>query len=238
MTPKGSRSPTAPSRSLQVCFTAASSIYGAYGHTEFGGAEIAAKANLSAGSGAARSLVSDLKQYGLIEKRTAGRFSISQATKNLVAMTPETADFKAAAFQLVKNPAVFNDVLDACKGKLPEESALASNLRAAQHFNQAKADATAKALSESLDWVGVLDGKRNILEPRDAAAARQEEGEPNEGGARIGDWEGHEGEVLASGVLSLDIPLSGGRIAKIRYPQDLSPEEAIKIGKVLAAICE
>lgn len=238
MSPKGSRSPAAPSRNLETCYRVAVKVYDSYGHVEFGPAEIAASAGLAADSGPARSLVSDLKQYGLIEKRGAGCFSISQATKNMAAMEEGSAEFKAAAYSLVKNPRVFLDVLSACRDKLPDETGLANNLRSTQQFNQAKAQSTAKALADSLDWAGILDSKRNILEPRVATPNPDEERASDPKMTLEDEPETDPDDGPSAGTLTLDIPLPGGRVARVKYPQDLTAEEAVKIGKVLAAISE
>jgi hypothetical protein len=231
-------SPASPSRSLESCYGIASRIYDKYGHTEFGDPEIAGAAKLSATGGVAKSLVSDLKQYGLIEKRTSGRFAISQKFKDFMAMTPGTPEFKVAAYQFTRNPSIFQRVLDEAKGKLPEEAALASNLRSTRKFNQDKAKTTARALSESLEWIGILDSKRNILEPRSSRTEslkqtvdEAEEDIPSDAEDSLPLRPGER-------LLSLDIALANARIAHVKYPHDLTVDEARKIGNVLAAICE
>lgn len=235
--PSTSKSPAAPSRSLATCFKIAAKIYDSYSHTEFGAPEIAGAANLSATGGPGKSLVSDLKQYGLIAKTKAGRFVIAQELKDTHALTEGSPEFKAAAYEFVKRPTVFQRILVDVKGKLPEETALANNLRSTYQFNPDKAKATAKALSESLEWAGVLDPKRNIIEPRpgkstgacgDAAVTGQE---------LIDDVDDGDKYVAKGRLLTLDVPLADGRTAHVRYPIDLTPEEAKKIGNVLAAIC-
>ncbi len=231
------KSPAAPSRSIETCWGIAAKIYDSYSHTEFGAPEIAGVANLSATGGPAKGLVSDLKQYGLIEKMKAGRFVISQELKDAHALQPGTPEFKASMYEFVKRPAVFQKVLVDVKGKLPEELALSNNLRSTYQFNPRKAKIAAKALSESLEWAGVLDGKRNIIEPRLKKA-----GSASGGAAPVGEVSNDEavdvGEDTHPGrLLTLDVPLADGRTAHVRYPFDLTPDEAKKIGAVLAAIC-
>jgi len=236
-TPTASKSPAAPSRSLATCYAIASKIYDAYSHTEFGAPEIAGAANLSATGGPGKSLVSDLKQYGLIEKTKASRFIISQELKNAHAMEQESHEFKVAAYEFVKRPAVFQKLLLDVKGKLPEETALANNLRSTYQFNPAKAKATAKAISESLDWAGVLDQKRNIIEPRPAKNLTGSGGTDKLGEVAPNDLDEVEDRAPKGKLLTLDIPLADGRTVHVRYPFDLTAEEAKKIGNVLAAIC-
>lgn len=238
MTPTNTstKSPAAPSRSLESCYRTAAKIYDSYSHTEFGAPEIAAAAKLSATGGPGKSLVSDLKQYGLIEKTKAGRFVISQEFKDVHAMGEDSAHFKAAMYEFVKRPPVFQKVLVDVKGQLPDETALTNTLRSTHQFNPDKAKSTAKALSESLTWTGVLDAKRNILELRlgkPGGAPAQPENSDTDGFEDAG-----IDEVAGKGkLLVLDIPLADGRTARVRYPFDLKPEEATKIGNVLAAIC-
>lgn len=231
------KSPAAPSRSLATCWGIASKIYDSYSHTDFGAPEIAGVANLSATGGPAKSLVSDLKQYGLIEKTKAGRFVMSQELKDAHAIGAGTPDFRAAMYEFAKRPSVFQRIIVDVKGKLPEETALANNLRSTYQFNPNKAKTTAKALSDSLDWSGVLDAKRNIIEPR-LRKATGVAAVPTPGDERVNDGSGDADQGLPSGkLLSLDVPLADGRTAHVRYPFDLTPDEAKKIGAVLAAIC-
>ncbi|MBN1458221.1 MAG: hypothetical protein JXA57_01710 [Armatimonadetes bacterium] len=235
MTTATTKSPAAPSRSLETCYEIASKIYDSYSHTDFGAPEIAGAVNLSAGGSQGKSLVSDLKQYGLVEKVKAGRYVISQEFKHAHTLAADSTEFKAAMYEFVKRPSVFQKVLVDVKGKLPDETALANNLRATHQFNPEKARSTAKALSESLSWVGVLDAKRNIIEHRpgmSSADARPKEA--SDGSDAVEDMI----DVETKGkLLTLDIPLADGRTAHVRYPFDLSPNEAEKIGRVLAAIC-
>jgi hypothetical protein len=232
-----SKSPTAPSRPLAMCYGIATKIYDAYSHTEFGAPEIAGAANLSATGGPGKSLVSDLKQYGLVEKTKAGRFVISQELKDAHAMEQGSSNFKAAAYEFVKRPVVFMKVLVDVKGKLPEEGALANNLRSTYQFNLDKAKSTAKAISESLSWAGVLDGKRNIIEPRPGKPSVNSEGSQNPGGKIRDEIKDDDEGPLKGQTLTMDIPLIDGRTVYVRYPYNLTSDEAKKIGNVLAAIC-
>lgn len=235
MTTAATKSPAAPSRSLETCYEIASKIYDSYSHTDFGAPEIAGAANLSAAGSQGKSLVSDLKQYGLVEKVKAGRYVISQEFKQAHTLAPGSTEFKAAMYEFVKRPAVFQRVLADVKGKLPDELALANNLRATHQFNPEKAKSTAKALSESLSWVGVLDAKRNIIEHRPGTSSANAKPKDDSGAADAAE---DITDVEPRGkLLTLDIPLADGRTAHVRYPFDLSPNEAEKIGKVLAAIC-
>jgi len=213
----------------------AARIYDAYSHAEFGAPEIAGVANLSANSGPAKSLVSDLKQYGLIVKTKAGRYTVSQELKEAHRYGDGSQEFKAAMYEFVKLPPVFQKVMIDVKGKLPVESALASALRSTYSFNPDKATKTAKALSESLEWTGVLDSKRNIIErrlesPSMTTSASVPEDDSTAESAEL------EHEAVGGKSLNLDIPLADGRVAHVRFPFDLSTSEAKKIGAVLAAI--
>lgn len=236
--PGTTKSPTAPSRSLAACYGIAAKIYDSYSHTEFGAPEIAGAAKLSATGSPGKSLVSDLKQYGLIAKTKAGRFVISQEFKDAHAMGQNSREFKATMYEFVKRPPIFQKVLVDVKGKLPEESALANNLRSTYQFNPDKAKSTAKALSDSLEWTGVLDAKRNIIEHRPGKIA-DSTGVSGIVDEETLDEDGEMDDPTPKGkLLTLDIPLADGRTAHVRYPFDLSAEEATKIGKVLTAVCE
>jgi len=230
------KSPAAPSRSLQSCWEVAARIYDSYSHVEFGAPEIAGVANLSANSGPAKSLVSDLKQYGLIDKVKTGRYVVSQGLKDAHRFGEGSQEFKTAMYEFVKCPPVFQKVMSDVKGKLPAEPALASTLRSTYSFNPSKAKKTAKALSESLEWTGVLDSKRNII-PRRLESLLTSGSTPAPEDDGSAESAGLEREPVGGKSLSLDIPLAQGRVAHVKYPFDLSTDEAKKIGAVLAAIC-
>ncbi|MGH7541992.1 MAG: hypothetical protein ACRELC_13440 [Gemmatimonadota bacterium] len=87
-------------------------------------------------------------------------------------------------------------------------------------------------LEKSLRYAGVLDGSNNILPIRDMPGA---DGDQPDGHDRDGD-NGPTDEKVTSNTLGVDIPVGEGRKVIVRHPQDLSAEEAKKVGAVLAAI--
>jgi hypothetical protein len=78
----------------------------------------------------------------------------------------------------------------------------------------------------------LLDSNNNILPIRDLSGESPKQDEEEE--------EGGNGEDSGAGErpkrLSLDIPLSGNRVAKVYAPADLTRSDAQKIGKVLQAL--
>jgi hypothetical protein len=84
----------------------------------------------------------------------------------------------------------------------------------------------------------VLDSSNNILPVRDAGdpAADEHDHELNNRRSRNGRHDDHREDTLGPDTLSVEIPVAEERTVVIRYPHDLSAEEATKVGNVLAAI--
>jgi hypothetical protein len=134
--------------------------------------------------------------------------------------------------------ALFQEILDSYPNKLPSVSSIAHRLETQQKFNPGPAKSAASVLEKSLRFAGVLDSSNNILPVRDAgaAAADEHEHELDNRRSRNGRHEDHREDALGPGTLSVEIPVAEERTVVIRYPHDLSAEEATKVGNVLAAI--
>lgn len=106
----GKRSPSAPSQSLESCLTFAVKLYDAYAHSSFSAVDFASLIDRSAASGAFRCLLSDMKQYGLLEKRESGSFEVSQRVKDYCSL--ENPDAKRAArFDFAIQPPFFETLI-------------------------------------------------------------------------------------------------------------------------------
>lgn len=240
------KSPSSPSHSLEQCMNMASKLYNAYGNAQFGTTEIATVAGLSVTSGAFKGWLSDLKQFGLLEKADKSNFIVAQRFKDyLFVKESEPAKAKSMRVEYIETPPFFEDLLVSLHGRLPEINNLISLLITQHGFNKIKASLTAKAFSESLQWAGVLDSKRNII------LARQEKYDPNEmanRGFHVQDTV-HAEEMmstppasesfvkeLVSMNLTMQISLKEGRIVTIEYPPDMTSDEAEKLAQVLKAL--
>lgn len=245
MSTTSTKSPAAPSRSLEACSEVAQKIYDSYTHASFGVADIASKADMTATSGSFKSLLSDLKQYGLIEKVGPDAYQITQAFKEFAAASPEGRG--QIQYMLAINPPFFEKLLDSFHGTLPEVNSLKNILISQHHFNKEKAGKTSKALFESLNWAGALDGKRNIIPPKDntpiesAQAVPQEEEDPNASSStnnlyQIPQSQPQHPSESDSKLLTIQLPLAGSRAVQVVYPADLAKEEASRVGTVLTAL--
>jgi hypothetical protein len=71
----------------------------------------------------------------------------------------------------------------------------------------------------------------------DGAAVDEHEHDHALDGDRRNGWgENHRDETVGHDMLSVEIPVGEDRKVAIRYPRDLSPDEAKKVGNVLSAI--
>lgn len=236
-------SPVAPSRSAEACMNVAEKAFESYGHSFFSSSDIASVAELSATSGTFKGLFSDMKQYGLIEKKDAGTFCIAQIVKDYTA-AKEYDEKQAAAlrYEIACRPSFFQKLIDASGGKIPEVTPLSNILISQYHFNKAKAQSTAKALSESLEWAQALDAKRNLVPPRGNDGARKESCTDCTPEAReVTPKATHCAEPTSTphmntAQLKMQLALTDGRIVEVFYPQDITEAEANMVSAVLAAI--
>lgn len=234
------RSPAVPSRTLENCLDDVKELYREYSHASFTKSEIASALGVSAASGPFAGRLFSIKEFGLLEE-SAGSYSVSDMFMTLNSTDHGDATFKQAALDAIRRSEIFREVVDSASGKLPSSSSVAHRLETQKRFNATRAMKVANVLEQSMRFAGVLDGSNNILPVRDtgggggAADEREQDhapdGEPHDG-------RGHDqpDEALGPDTLSVEIPVGEDRKVAIRYPRDLSSDEAKKIGNVLSAI--
>lgn len=242
MTVTSKRSPSAPSQSLESCLAFAVKLYGSYAHSSFSSADFASLIERSAASGAFRCLLSDMKQYGLLEKRDAGSFEVSQRVKDYCSLEDSVAK-NAARFDFAVQPPFFQTLIEELRDRLPEERSLANTLMSQHGFNKDKAKSTARAFCESLSYANAIDAKRNILRPKPSSSSCGQDmtGTVDEAERESG-WNKvftdlSSNDMAQSQLLGMEIPLKNGRIVRIQYPNDLAAFEAAKVGGILEALC-
>jgi len=233
-TPKSRKpkSPPVPSKNLEDCVRDARELYKEYTHGTFSRAEIASTLGVSSGSGPFAQRLFSLREFGVIEGNTSS-YKVSENFKRINAASPDTPEFKAAAFAAIKNANTFRDILVAFPNKLPSQETIASRLENEKKFNPDRAKQAAQVLEASLRYAGVLDGNNNILPVRDAPHRAASGDEPD-------DTPEFEEERRDKGAnLRTEIPVGNaedGRKVVVHYPPDLTGDEATKVGNVLKAI--
>lgn len=229
------KSPPTPSRALGDCVADVKKLYAEYSHGKFAKPEIASKLGLSANSGPFAARLFTLKEYGLLTQ-SGTDYSVSDTFMTLNSTDASNARFKTAALDAIRKSDVFRELLDEFKNKLPSTEAVAGRLETQKRFNAERAKAAANVLEKSLRYAGVLDGSNNILPIRET---------PGTGGGAGGDQDrerdhepdtGSVDENVPPDTFGMEIPVGDGRKVVVRYPQDLSAEEAKKVGNVLNAI--
>ena len=229
------KSPPAPSRNLETCFNDAKKLYSEYSHGTFATPEIGKVFGGSSTSGPFKRRLFSLTQFGLLDGEK-GTYKVADVFKTMNSSATDSAEFKAAAVSAIRHARTFSTILDGSSGKLPSTDALATRLETQMRFNADGAKLAAKVLTESLRFAGVLDANGNILPVR-GGTTPLDTGEGSEEQEQFDDVDGGlEDEALdATKMLRTEIPL-GTRKVLVRYPHDLTEDEATKIGKVLAAI--
>ncbi len=231
------KSPPVPSKSLEDCVADARKLYDAYTHGSFSRAEIGSTLKVSSTSGPFAQRLFSLREFGVIEG-DANNFKVSEIFKTINSSERGSAEFKSAALVAIKKSETFRDLLVAFPNKLPAQDVVASRLENQKKFNPARAKQAAKVLEESLRYAGVLDASNNILPVRD---------DPNAGNSTSSNGNGEQTQnddadfrddpgSSTTPTLSVEIPVGEDRKVAIRYPRDLTADEAGKVGNVLKAI--
>ena len=235
------KSPPTPSWSLKESFQDVVKLYTEYSHASFSKEEIASTLQVKVGTGPFAARLFTLKEYGLIEKSDGG-FKVSQLFMTLKSNAQNSAPFKKAAMTAIKRSAVFLDLLDNFKGKLPSKEGVAQRLETQKQFNPERAKEVASVFEDSLKYAGVLDQNSNILPIREDGSSM---GMQNDHTSQIDHEQSTNQAAINAGPVQArqqgtfmrsEIPLKDGRRVVVYYPPDLSAEEAEKTGAVLRAI--
>lgn len=233
--PRRPRSPAVPSRSLDDAFADTKRLYNTYTHGTFSKSELASALGVSATSGPFAGRFFSLKEYGLVDGANDS-FRVSQRFLGMKDEATTSATFKRSALDAIKSSGIFAELLGDWKTKLPPREAVATRLEQQKKFNPDRAKEIAAVLEESLRFAGVLDANNNILPIRDDADAGgggndRRDDDLDDYGRRDDVGNGKLGAHLRT-----DIPLGDGRRVIVSYPNDLTEQEAQKVGNVLKAI--
>ena len=234
--PRKPRSPATPSRALDDAIADVKRIYDEHSYASLEKSEIASVLKVSATSGPFSGRLFSLKEYGLLDQN-GDSYKVSDTFPTLNTNNKD-AKFKRAALAAIRRSATFQEILDSYPNKLPSVSSIAHRLETQKKFNPVPAKSAASVLEKSLRFAAVLDSSNNILPVRDAGdpGADEHDHELDNRRSRNDRHEDHREDTLGRDTLSVEIPVAEERTVVIRYPHDLSAEEATKIGKVLAAI--
>jgi hypothetical protein len=227
--PSKPKSPPTPSRSLEDCVADARRLYDAYSHGSFARAEIGSALGVSSTSGPFSARLFSLREFGVIEP-DGSNYKVSGAFMKMNSTDRTKPAFKTAALRAIKRSETFRDVLESFPNKLPPTVNVASRLETQKKFNAERAKQAAKVLEDSLRFAGVLDANNNIMPVRETedpppANDPDDERDPDE-----------NGDAGSATTLRVEIPVAEDRKVLVRYPRDLTSDEAKKVGAVLAAI--
>lgn len=252
---KSTKSPSAPSRSLASCFSASMKLYEKYPNASFDRTQIATALEMSAASGSFKGFLSDLKQYGLIEKNADNEFVVAKALKDY--SIADEAEKEAIQYELVTRPKLFLQIIENQGYHLPDNSTLANVLVARFGFNKERALKVARALQDSLEWANAIDAKGNIVRPSSRTTCENEMNASAEKGS--GSKEAKQSlpsmaikcedafpapnpaleyAQIPETTLITEVPLGDNRKIRIEYPADTSEKEAEKACAVLKALAK
>ena len=247
------RSPLAPAYSAEHCFEVASRLQDKFGRETFDQEALAGVIGVSPGASTTDRLVSSLRQFGFVDRTNIG-LSLTDRQRGLrfARSGGDMVRFREIALETVDAAAVFQEMRGDFGVKLPPEDALIARFEE-KGFTQRSARQTARALTESLRFAGVLDDDNNIISDlKDVVPAIETmeapEAEETAEVTPIEDVDFEDasvaadaGEPAASEEAFLarpriDVPLGKGRSASVLYPAGLTRSEVEKIYGVLDAL--
>ena len=247
------RSPSSPSRSLATCFSSAMKLFNAFPNAPFDSVAMGSILGMSATSGSFKGLLSDLKQYGLIEKRGEDEYAVSDQLKDF--NIAQDAEKDIIRFEFATKPTVFSQIIENQGNHLPEDSLLANILTVRFGFNQGRAQKVVKALKESLQWANAIDQKGNVVKPRletafpgnvdssaEMEALEHQISPTNQDGTYSTDSSQPQSQASIPkqdmDYLVTEIPLQGTRKVRIEYPLDVTTDDSEKVCAVFKALCQ
>lgn len=156
-------SPRAPSFALDDAIERASRIYEKE-RTHIIPAEVAAQdmGYSGARNGAALSAMATLRYYGLLERREESKMAISRDYETYK-FAPDETHRRAMLVTWLRNPPVFQELLDKYKDGLPSDATLKFDL-IQQGFSPQSADSCISVFKKSVEFSGYF--ARGVAEPR------------------------------------------------------------------------
>jgi hypothetical protein len=201
-------------------------------------ADIASSLEYSSTSGTFLKLLATLRGFGLLEKEARKQLKITDLAIRLKNADLTLRTGQELAMESIRSSPVFAKLLERFPEKVPPQHSLARHLEEDMGFSERKAEEAAKVLVESLESALVLDPQRNIvLRPEHGSAnvelplSEDVVGEQLHGDQATQQSLTSRGGKSAEGTT--DIPLTRGRFVRLRYPSDLTPDEAKRVGAIL-----
>lgn len=220
-------SPPSPSCALSICLKDAERLYKQYGHSHFTRGELASTLALSAKSGPFRQRVASLKMYNLVSVASGQSLAISETFERIHFADKHSPDYRQAVHASITHPSIFKTILDKFNEQFPDTETIAKYLETDLGFNHKTAVRTANILRATLAQTGLIDAKNNMLSVRDEYSQPVSSHNHPSGTAP---------PSAAVQTLTAQIPVSGGNVVTIQYPQKISAQDADKITQVLSAL--
>ena len=146
-----SRSPSAPSMTLQVAIEKAAAVETSYKKAVVGRESIANAMGYTETSGKGMRAIASLQAYGLLKRAGKGECCITELA--MAILHPQSDDEKIEAIRTaVEKPKVFSDLLDKFGYATPNEHGVATALRR-KDFGEVSAKQTAKFFVSSMAWM-------------------------------------------------------------------------------------
>jgi hypothetical protein len=233
------KSPNAPAYSLQDCQEDARRIFRIEGQAPLSRESIAEHLGLAPQSGPFNRKLSSLRQYGLLDP-TGKDFRVSELFLRIDQIVDEN-DRRRALREALGRPAIFQSLLAHYENSgLPSDLNLTNQLLLKYRFTKKNAETVAKAFLESCRLAGLFQGRLfsfpssspvlvpptqlPLPEPLLAQTQKNLPIYPHAGGESF------------SPLCRQEIPLGVGRRVILELPEDLTPEETLKIIRVLQAL--
>lgn len=155
------RSPSFPSISLPRAIQLVSRVYGAVFDSPLDTNTVLELMGFSGISGASRTALSSLKQFGLLE----GRDTENKVTKLAAQILHPVEEIEklSAVVESSRKPNIYNEIFGQFKGSLPEDKIIKAFLIRNHGFSDAGSDSLIKNLRETEDFVSPIRARYREL---------------------------------------------------------------------------
>lgn len=202
-----------------------------------------------ANNGKARSVLANLKSFGILKKAAGGKLAVSQDVQRYK-LAPSEADRLTYLKQWVRKPLLYSKLLDKYTDGLPSDAVLIFELVDEHSFNEDAAQKAIDVFRESLRFVETTANKFNGIGSLDEETIQENDVEQEDDPIEQNDSKVNEKLVNSqnnsvkspppsmplSGNVRYPIRLAGGRMAYIDVPDPFFEKDKEKLKAQLEII--
>lgn len=226
------RSPNYPGIDLRVAVERAKLLYRKVQRGEFRVQDAAEAWGYKGGSSQVRRGMGALRQYGLIESKKGDNARLTNRAFTLALREPESREFMTALREAVESPSLFQEMIESGRAN-NAAGALRQYLVVEKRFTREGAETFIEVLKASMAFARVGDDD-NMAWPDDDVIDGGEEVVKTATPAST-TTPPPTAPISPPGSITIPIPLTGGGLATVTMPLDMSANDWKRLDTILSA---